>query len=67
MTEIYPAREEPIPGVDSRKLALDIGERAVFLSDTEILPYLDEKTHGAIIIMGAGELDGIKNNVLNGI
>ena len=65
MTEIYPAREEPIEGVDSRKMALEVGSRAVFLPDGDILPYLDEKTHGTIVIMGAGELEHIKNEVLN--
>ena len=64
LTEIYPAREEAIPGIDSRKMAIEVGERAVFLSDDDIIPYLDEKTHGAIIIMGAGELEHIKNDVL---
>ncbi len=65
LTEIYPAREEPIEGVDSRKMAVEVGNRAVFLDDNDILPYLDEKTHGTIVIMGAGELEHIKNDVLN--
>ena len=65
LTEIYPAREEPIIGIDSRRLASEIGERAVFLADEDILPYLDEKTHGSVIIMGAGELEHVKNNLLN--
>ena len=64
LTEIYPAREEPIPGVDSRKMAEEVGSRAVFLDDNDILPYLDEKTHGTIIIMGAGELEHVKKNVI---
>lgn len=65
LTEIYPAREEPIEGIDSRKMALEVGARAVFLPDEDVLPYLDEKTHGTIVIMGAGELEHIKNDVLN--
>ena len=65
LTEIYPAREEPIEGVDSAKMALEVGERAVFLSDDEIVPYLDEKTHGTIVIMGAGDLEQVKNDILN--
>ena len=65
ITEIYAAREEPIEGIDSRKMALEIGDRAKYLCDGEIVGYLDEKTHGTIVIMGAGELEHIKNDVLN--
>lgn len=64
LTEIYPAREEPIEGVDSRKMAAEVGKRAVYLSDDDILPYLDEKTHGTIVVMGAGDLEKVKNSIL---
>lgn len=64
LTDIYPAREEPIAGVNSRRLAADIGERAIFSPDYEVLPVLDNHTHGAIIIMGAGEMEHIKNEIV---
>lgn len=64
LTDIYPAREDPIDGIDSRRLADEIGTKAVFCADNEVVPYLDMNTHGTIIIMGAGDMDSIKGDVL---
>ena len=64
LTEIYAAREEPIPGVSSAEIARAIGSRAICLPDPLVLRYIDEKTRGAIVIMGAGDLTDIKRSVL---
>ena len=64
LTEIYAAREEPIPGVSSAEIARAIGSRAICLPDPLVLRYLDEKTYGTIVIMGAGDLSDIKRSVL---
>ncbi len=65
LTPIYPAREEKIEGVSSERLAYEIGSRAKFSEDDDLLRYLDLHTHGTIVIMGAGDMEKIKKDVLN--
>ena len=65
LTSIYPAREEAVAGVSSELLAYEIGARAKFLEDDDILRHLDLNTHGTIVIMGAGDMEKIKKDVLN--
>ena len=49
---------------DNRRLAEDIGERAAYAEDeNELMMKLDD-TVGSIIIMGAGELDSVKDRIL---
>jgi UDP-N-acetylmuramate--alanine ligase len=64
LTDIYPAREEPIPGVNSRRLAQEIGGRATFLPDYEVASYVLAHTDGVIVVMGAGDMEIIKNDIL---
>lgn len=64
LTPIYPAREEAIEGVSSERLAYEIGARAKFSEDGDILKYLDLHTHGTIVVMGAGDMEKIKKDVL---
>ena len=64
LTNIYPAREEPIDGVNSARLAEEIGDKARYCRDEEILTQLDFYTSGAIVLMGAGDLEEIKRNIL---
>ena len=65
LTDIYPAREEPIEGITSEKLAVEVGERASYCTDDKVIAALDIKTHGVIVVMGAGDLEDIKNEILN--
>lgn len=65
ITDIYPAREEAISGINSERLALEIGEKAIYSTDEDVVGYLDRLTHGVIVIMGAGDMENIKNSVLN--
>ena len=65
LTDIYPAREEPIPGITSKRLAEDIGDRAVFCHDFDVVACVDNYTHGAIIVMGAGELENVKKQLIS--
>lgn len=65
LTEIYPAREEAISGVSSMALAAEIGEGARCVSESDIVYQLDLHTRGAIVIMGAGDLEEIKKKILN--
>ena len=65
LTPIYPAREEAIDGISSERLAREIGSRARFCDDSEVLRYLDLYTNGTVIVMGAGNMENIKKDVLN--
>jgi UDP-N-acetylmuramate-alanine ligase len=64
LTDIYPAREEMIEGINSVRLAEEIGDKARYCRDDEILTQLDFYTSGAIVLMGAGDLEEIKRNIL---
>ncbi len=61
---IYPAREEPIHGISSERLALELGEHAKAVEDYEVAAELDAFTHGAIVIMGAGDMEDIRHDVI---
>ena len=61
LLDVFAAREEAIAGIDSRNLALAIGERATYArSDTEAALLLLEQPPCATMLMGAGDLDGVK-------
>ncbi len=64
---IYPAREEPIEGVTASALADSIGHRAVSLNANEAVNYCLHNTKGAIVLMGAGEVDIPKLRLLEKI
>lgn len=66
VTDIYPAREVPIEGVNARRLAEAIGSGAEYSPDSEVCYKLDEQPHrSAVVLMGAGNMDDIKYEVLN--
>lgn len=65
LTDIYPAREEPIEGISSRRLAWEIGDHAIYCDESEVLSNLDFSTTGAIIIMGAGDMDTVVEDVMH--
>jgi UDP-N-acetylmuramate--alanine ligase len=54
LLEIYPAREKPIPGVNSQILAEAIGAKAKVLSENEILDSLENNQPDLILTIGAG-------------
>ena len=64
LTDIYAAREEPVEDVSAQRLASEISG-AIYCSDDEIIRAIDLYTRGNIVIMGAGDLEQIKNQVLN--
>ena len=61
---IYPAREEPIHGISSERLADELGLHSKFVEDYEVASALDSFTHGTIVIMGAGDMEDIRRDVL---
>lgn len=69
---IYPAREEPIAGVNSEYLMLKIATQRVLLHSADILPnFLRERVkqllaHGkdcVVVTMGAGDIDRYTNDI----
>lgn len=64
LTDIYPAREEPIAGVTSEALAAHIGQSAKYCQDNDVIREVDRSTHGVIVLMGAGDLQEIKKEIL---
>jgi len=64
LTDIYPAREDPIEGVSSRALAESIGECATFSSLYDLNRVIDASADGAIVVMGAGDMEAIRNITL---
>jgi UDP-N-acetylmuramate--alanine ligase len=66
VTDIYPAREAPIDGINARRLAEAIGSSAEYSPDSEVYARLDDQSHrGAVVLMGAGDMEDIKYEVLN--
>jgi UDP-N-acetylmuramate--alanine ligase len=56
---IYPAREEPIPGVTSDELVRKIGKKASLKSPDEVLEFVNTIEEGIVLTIGAGDIDRI--------
>lgn len=72
VTEIYPSREKPIPGVSAKMIAdminYETADKAKFIADKhdiaeEIIPYL--KPDDLVIVMGAGDIRVAAESLLN--
>ena len=59
LTDIYPAREQPIPGVSSRLIYdhLRPGIEKCLCKKEDVLNLLENKTIEVLIVLGAGDLD----------
>jgi len=59
LTDIYPAREEPIPGVTSRLIYdnLEEGVEKKMIATHDVLDYVDKHDFDVLILLGAGDLD----------
>lgn len=58
LLDIYPAREEPIPGVTSALLLENISlENKILLQKEELIPYLKKQSLEVLITLGAGDID----------
>ena len=56
---IYPAREEPIPGVTSDELVRKIGGKASLKTPEQVCEYVASVHEGVILTIGAGDIDRI--------
>ena len=59
LCDIYPAREEPIPGVSSKLIYdnLKEGVKKEMISKDEVLDYVRNHDFEVLIVLGAGDLD----------
>lgn len=59
LTEIYPARELPIPGVTSQLLYDNLAEgvEKVMIKKSEVADYLRNNKTDVVVVLGAGDLD----------
>ncbi|MCR4919794.1 MAG: UDP-N-acetylmuramate--L-alanine ligase [Prevotella sp.] len=65
LTDIYPAREQPIPGVTSQLiydcLAPDVEKQLITLDD--VLPLVKSRNFDVLVILGAGNLDNLMPDI----
>ena len=61
LTEIYPAREEPIPGVTSGLIydKLKEGVNKKMIRKDEVLDFVKERHFEVLVVLGAGDLDNL--------
>lgn len=59
LCDIYPAREEPIPGVTSKLIYdnLKDGVEKVMIKKEEVVDYVESHDFEVLVILGAGDLD----------
>jgi UDP-N-acetylmuramate--alanine ligase len=56
---IYPAREEPIPGITSDVIVKSIGQNAVLMQAEDVLNWAKKQNEGVVLTIGAGDIDRI--------
>lgn len=61
LTEIYPAREQPIPGVTSELIYDNLGENVEksIIRKEEVLDMVKNRDFDVLVILGAGDLDNM--------
>lgn len=64
VTDIFPAREEPIKGITSARLAEFIGENALYASDLVAPEIALQSQSSAVVVMGAGNNDAVLSALL---
>lgn len=68
LLDIYPAREEPIPGITSQLLLDKITLKNKYLCDKEMLiPLLRQLNPEVLVTMGAGDIDRLVEPIRNAL
>ena len=58
LLDIYPAREEPIPGVSSEIIFRDVtAPEKVLIRREELMDYLEKEDVDVLVTLGAGNID----------
>ena len=63
LLDVFAAREAPHDGIDSKALAALVGDHAHLCDPDSALSYTLSHSGGAIVLMGAGEVDGILSEI----
>ena len=63
LIDVYAARESEADGIPSSRLAEYIGDGAALVDWADALDYVLTHSRGAIVLMGAGEVDGILDEI----
>ena len=64
LLDVFPAREEPIPGVSSRHLAECISGAVYCPEQSEAVGLATETLCGAIVLLGAGEVERVRTDFI---
>jgi UDP-N-acetylmuramate--alanine ligase len=61
LTEIYPAREEPIEGVTSQLIYDNLapGVKKELINKADVIDYVKSRDFDVLIVLGAGDLDNM--------
>ena len=61
LCDIYPAREEPIPGVTSKLIYDELrpGIERSMISLADVLPLVKSRDFDVLVVLGAGDLDNL--------
>jgi len=61
LTDIYPAREQPIPGVTSQLIYdnLKPGVQKQLISKDDVIPLVKSRSFDVLVVLGAGDLDNL--------
>ena len=65
LCDIYPAREEPIPGVTSKLIYdhLSEGVEKQMIQKSEVLDFVKSRDFDVLVILGAGDLDNYASEI----
>ena len=65
LCDIYPAREEPIPGVTSKLIYdhLSEGVEKKMIQKSEVLDFVKSRDFDVLVILGAGDLDNYASEI----
>ena len=65
LTDVFAAREEAIEGISAERLADAIGERCAYAdSPRRAVDVLLSERYDAVVVMGAGDLEEVKRQLL---
>lgn len=59
MPEIYPAREEPIPGVDTQLILKDVKCDKIYCERKDLLNLIKNRNFEILMTLGAADIDSI--------
>lgn len=65
LLDIYPAREEPIPGVTSELIFKDVTTVKHLCNKDDLLEYLNGKSFEVLITLGAGDIGAMVKDIKN--